>query len=1843
MKRKRKEELSFRGLALAAGILLVTTAISPIVVSFSAQTTVEIIKESSIIEPNSDTKSLHYTFAFRPPHLHGVKLPEGTFATYSMPGCFLIGSNPGEPMFQVKPIRMLLPQGADVTTVEVITDKIIEIDAKAHGIDLTKTPIFPYQPPVPIGHPPLDFQFDHEIYQSLDKIPEGEHDHFDIGYCRGYAILTLNLYPTQYVPAEGKLWYYPEMTVEVKLTMTGDINQFYRHTNDEDKAWISSLVCNPEVTQTYTQPLVKGTVYSGGLCDPSDNGGLGYDYVIITSEALFDFTVTYTWDDLISRKQLEGLEATKMKVEDIVACPDYWNPDPLFNDTPARIREFCKDAYVDWGTAYILIGGDQDGVNRVERRKMAYLDEPYVESDIYWTHLDNTFNADHDSYWGEEGDSGFDLYSEMYSGSIPCDDETDISNWLTKSFFYADNLEEDYLDNAAFYGGDTGWDCQGDDFIDYSAIKGTDDWLGPIPHSDGPYPTWLGFQYGFETWNSENPGLEYDLSVKWTAEPPNPGWQGGSESAAINGLKNAINNDQCTLISAIAHAYEGMSMDVYDYQWEANYHNTKPFFLHDYGCHCGDMDAADDGVLHSMLFHSDTELAFACVYNTGYGWGNLYSTNSSSALQQKSFWDYMFDTVNNSGSTMNWQLGKAQEWARDLMAPTIDWDPYYGSWRGIIECCLLFGDPAQTIKPPLMPEHNVGVQTLDVSSHVLPDEMVYVNATVVNNGQHNETDVLVSLRINGSEIDNVSIPFFESQTTQDVSFTWTPTLGWYTVTVNISIPSVIEDFYADNEKSKIVIAGPDVAVTSIDVPSYAALGMLTDVEGTIENLGTTDESIDVYLKIDSIVEQSQAIYLDSGANTVVTFHWEPSVVGTYPVEIYAEIAGSEPYMGNNQMSKNVTVIETQGYVLLVDDDDGDSYESYYENALFAGGYLYDVWNRNSQGSPSASTMSDYNAVIWFTGDDYWSTLDSTDQSNLASYLNGGGSLFITGQDIGYDIGDTSFYQNYLHAQYGEDNTNIFTLDGIPGDPIGDGITLGIASGDGANNQNWPSGITPRNPATTVFRYQGSPYYGGIKTDTGAYRVVYFSFGFEAINNFDDRVLVMTRTLGWLIGEYTAPDIWIDPLQFNLIVSPGDSLDETLTIGNDADATADLSFNLEIPHGWVLQWDQLYGGDGHSQLAQPVGDIDEDGVNEVIVGGYASYSAIILSYDSGTETYVQEYEWSQGSGTPSGACVVDLDDNGDLELVVSWEYGYSDGVYAYDWDGSSLTTLGSYSGTGYNFCFDIYACDYDDDSDVEVLIANDIRYGGSYHVTALRWNNGGGGFVREISWGSGSSTECPMIWSGDTDGDGLTEVIALASYSTVYALNYNGDSWSPIVVASGLPNHPYGVAVGDLDNDGVDEIGIGLEYTQAYIYDYNGLSYEQVWYTNYAGEQDIIEATAIGDADNDGQNEFLVGTDDIHVISWNGGGYSEESTILYTDGQLAGTIIGDCDTDGLNEVKANDILSSPGKEWIIEYLPEPAWLSVSPDHGIVVPDDFIDITVTIDATSLTPGTYTSSIIVHSNDFDENPLNIPVNLEVLSGPILSYDPTSHDFGDKHQGITDSTTFEIWNSGSEILEYTLSESSDWVTIDPTNGNSSGEYDPILVTIDTTGLSPDLYTCDVSISSNGGIGEYTIIVNVIQNRPPNKPNTPVGTTVGTPYIEYSYTSSTTDPDGDQVYYMFDWGDGNMSDWLGPFDSGKSLDVSYAWAQHGTYDIRVKAKDDYDGAESEWSDTLGVHIVIRGDANGDGIIDVGDVIFLVNYLYDDGPAPEFFIQGDATNDGILNVADIVFLINYLYRGGSPP
>lgn len=69
-----------------------------------------------------------------------------------------------------------------------------------------------------------------------------------------------------------------------------------------------------------------------------------------------------------------------------------------------------------------------------------------------------------------------------------------------------------------------------------------------------------------------------------------------------------------------------------------------------------------------------------------------------------------------------------------------------------------------------------------------------------------------------------------------------------------------------------------------------------------------------------------------------------------------------------------------------------------------------------------------------------------------------------------------------------------------------------------------------------------------------------------------------------------------------------------------------------------------------------------------------------------------------------------------------------------------------------------------------------------------------------------------------------------------------------------------------------------------------------------------------------------------------------------------------------------------------------------------------------------------------------------------------------------------------------------------------------------------------------------------------------------------YTYMIRSIDPDGDDIYYRIKWGDGNQTDWLGPFPSGKLIQVNYTWIDEGTYVIKAQAKDDH-GAMSDWGE----------------------------------------------------------------------
>ena len=108
------------------------------------------------------------------------------------------------------------------------------------------------------------------------------------------------------------------------------------------------------------------------------------------------------------------------------------------------------------------------------------------------------------------------------------------------------------------------------------------------------------------------------------------------------------------------------------------------------------------------------------------------------------------------------------------------------------------------------------------------------------------------------------------------------------------------------------------------------------------------------------------------------------------------------------------------------------------------------------------------------------------------------------------------------------------------------------------------------------------------------------------------------------------------------------------------------------------------------------------------------------------------------------------------------------------------------------------------------------------------------------------------------------------------------------------------------------------------------------------------------------------------------------------------------------------------------------------------------------------------------------------------------------------------------------------------------------------------------------GRINAYKALMEL--NAEPDKPNAPTGPDSGKVGVEYDFSVSSTDEDGDDLFFLYDWGDGNMSEWVGPYSSGQACVLSYYWSEKGPYNVKVMAMDEF-GLESDWSDPLLVNM----------------------------------------------------------------
>jgi len=303
------------------------------------------------------------------------------------------------------------------------------------------------------------------------------------------------------------------------------------------------------------------------------------------------------------------------------------------------------------------------------------------------------------------------------------------------------------------------------------------------------------------------------------------------------------------------------------------------------------------------------------------------------------------------------------------------------------------------------------------------------------------------------------------------------------------------------------------------------VSVLLDIENTglrpasgITGTVTTDD-------VDMTITDNSAVFTNAGIDGISRNTGDPftfSLDGeAEPHAVVFTLHLSEG-QGYYQTDLSFRVLIGQGTVLLVADDEEVDNQHYYTDALSYLGIPYDVQDEQA-GARSRGDLSQYAEVIWFTGYAQTNTLEPADRDALQTYLDNGGRLLISGSMLGYDIGNTWFYQHYLHGKFVSFMTLLYHLQEAPGNPVVGDMYIALAE-DGPNGQGFAGETNPVSPAVSIFNYDRtapegpgiikSSGSGALAVETAAYKVIYCSFGLEGVESTEDRAQILIDALTW---------------------------------------------------------------------------------------------------------------------------------------------------------------------------------------------------------------------------------------------------------------------------------------------------------------------------------------------------------------------------------------------------------------------------------------------------------------------------------------------------------------------------------------------------------------------------------------------------------------------------------------------------------------------------------------------------------------------------------------------------------
>jgi len=603
-----------------------------------------------------------YTVEVDPAQLEIRPAPEPAFLGYDvvrLAGEGVLPAAPGEPALPAVVASVALPPGTEIEAVDV---------AAAEPIVWPGTyRVMPVQEPTPWGEKAGATPANAAIYASAEPFPGKLAYSFESGNMGGYGLGSVLLAPVQYVPATGKLYFYPVMDFSLRLRhASGEVTypRFRLSWIDRDlRQSLAATVINPwEIRRPSSVRLLEPGAYDDDV----------FPYLIITNEAMEEQA-----QELATWKTKKGLQAK-------VLTTSYIDTNYSGTDAAEKIRNCIIDFYSQYGTQYVCLIGTNSVVPVRKVYDPSYVvaeGDGLVPTDNYYGCLDGDFNADNDGYWGEYPDDNVDWVYDVFVGRIHVADAAALAEVIDKSLCY---------EGAAASSEQNPYDYQHQVILAGGWADSSTNLKFMMEYIRDNYFTSSHWAFT-QLWDDTYPGGSGFNSANFTAEmEKGPGLVAHMSHCNTHALGTNSGSVSNTGLYALANHPKFMAV------------------LYSVGCYASNTDYDDNCAAYFVAAPNGGGVGFCC--NTRYGW---YSRGDPLNYYSQEFFKEYF---NQFGANDVYETGKLNAFHKHPLQSYLDQWIYRYIYFELIHT----GDPDLWI-----PTANVATLTVDFEATIPTGEQTY--------------------------------------------------------------------------------------------------------------------------------------------------------------------------------------------------------------------------------------------------------------------------------------------------------------------------------------------------------------------------------------------------------------------------------------------------------------------------------------------------------------------------------------------------------------------------------------------------------------------------------------------------------------------------------------------------------------------------------------------------------------------------------------------------------------------------------------------------------------------------------------------------------------------------------------------------------------------------------------------------------------------------------------------------------------------------------------------------------------------------------------------------------------